>query len=61
MGQTYERKPLYGLGGEIMLSKSAARAFFLIGTVGFSVIFLLLTLDTIRRVPEQTNAANLTP
>ena len=44
-----------------MLSKSAARAFFLIGTVGFSVIFLLLTLDTIRRVPEQTNADNLTP
>ena len=44
-----------------MLSKSAARAFFLIGTVGFSVIFLLLMLDTIRRVPEQTNAANLTP
>ena len=44
-----------------MLSKSAARAFFLIGTVGFSVIFLLLTLDTIRRVPDQTNADNLTP
>ena len=50
-----------GLGGEIMLSKSAARAFFLIGTIGFSLIFLLLTLDTIRRVPEQTNADNLTP
>ena len=44
-----------------MLSKSAARAFFLIGTIGFSLIFLLLTLDTIRRVPEQTNADNLTP
>ena len=44
-----------------MLSKSAARAFFLIGTIGFSVIFLLLTFDTIRRVPEQTNADNLTP
>ncbi len=44
-----------------MLSKSAARAFFLIGTIGFSVIFLALTLDTIRRVPDQTNAANLTP
>ena len=44
-----------------MLSKSAARAFFLIGTVGFSVIFLALTLDTIRRVPKQTNAHNLTP
>jgi len=44
-----------------MLSKSAARAFFLIGTIGFSLIFLFLTLDTIRRVPEQTNEANLTP
>ena len=44
-----------------MLSKSAARAFFLIGTIGFSVIFLALTLDTIRRVPEQTHADNLTP
>ena len=32
-----------------MLSKSAARAFFLVGTIGFSVIFLLLTFDTIRR------------
>jgi nitric oxide reductase subunit C len=44
-----------------MLSKSAARAFFLLGTVGFSVIFLGLTLDTIRRVPAQTKQQNLTP
>lgn len=44
-----------------MLSKSAARAFFLIGTFGFSAVFLGLTLDTLRRVPQQTNAANLTP
>jgi nitric oxide reductase subunit C len=44
-----------------MLSKSAARAFFLIGTVGFSVIFLGLTLDTMRRVPDQTRAHNITP
>jgi nitric oxide reductase subunit C len=44
-----------------MLSKSAARAFFLIGTVGFSVIFLGLTLDTMRRVPAQTRAHNITP
>ena len=35
-----------------MLLKSAARAFFLIGPLGFSLIFLLLTLETIRRVPE---------
>jgi nitric oxide reductase subunit C len=44
-----------------MLSKSAARAFFLMGTVGFSVIFLGLTLDTIRRVPAQTREHNITP
>ena len=44
-----------------MLSKSAARAFFLIGTIGFSVVFLGLTLDTIRRVPAQTKEQNITP
>ena len=44
-----------------MLSKSAARTFFLVGTVGFSVIFLGLTLDTMRRVPDQTRAHNITP
>jgi nitric oxide reductase subunit C len=44
-----------------MLSKSAARSFFLIGTIGFSVIFLGLTLDTIRRVPAQTRGHNITP
>ena len=42
------------------MSSSAARAFFLIGTLGFSLIFLFLTIDTIRRVPEQINADNLT-
>jgi nitric oxide reductase subunit C len=31
------------------------------GTVGFSVIFLGLTLDTIRRVPAQTREHNITP
>jgi nitric oxide reductase subunit C len=44
-----------------LLSKSAARAFFQNGTLGFSLIFLLLTLDTILHVPEQTNADDLTP
>ena len=44
-----------------MLSKSAARAFFFIGTIGFSAIFLGLTLDTMRRVPEQTKQHNITP
>jgi nitric oxide reductase subunit C len=43
-----------------MLSKSAARKFFLIGTALCSVSFLLLTADTIRRVPAQTNEANIT-
>ena len=42
-----------------MLSKSAARTFFLTGTIGFSVVFLGLTLDTIRRVPAQTKEQNL--
>jgi nitric oxide reductase subunit C len=44
-----------------MWSKAAARAFFLIGTIGFSVIFLALTVDTMRRVPEQTREHNITP
>src|SRR6266446_1259010 len=43
-----------------MLSKSAARAFFLLGTIGFSAVFLLLTIDTIQRVPAQTHQQNLT-
>src|SRR5262245_20370747 len=43
-----------------MLSKSAARAFFLLGTIGFSAVFLLLTIDTIRRVPAKTKQQNLT-
>ena len=43
-----------------MLSKSAARAFFLLGTIGFSAVFLFLTIDTIRRVPAQTKQQNLT-
>ena len=43
-----------------MLSKSAARAFFLLGTIGFSAVFVFLTIDTIRRVPAQTKQQNLT-
>ena len=43
-----------------MLSKSQARAFFLGGTAVFSGIFLLLTFDTHRQVPGQTNAENIT-
>lgn len=44
-----------------MLSKSQAKAFFIIGTLGFSAIFIGLTIDTMRRIPAQTNSENLTP
>lgn len=44
-----------------MLSKSAARNFFLVGTVLCFGAFILLTIDTIKRVPAQTKAHNLTP
>lgn len=42
-----------------MLSKSQARWFFLLGTGLFSLIFLFLTVDTIRQVPKQTKSENL--
>lgn len=44
-----------------MLSKSQARTFFLVGTLLFSVLFLFLTVDTVRQVPAQTRAKNITP
>jgi nitric oxide reductase subunit C len=44
-----------------MLSKSQARAFFLGGTGLFTAIFLVLTVDSMIRVPEQTNQDQLTP
>lgn len=43
-----------------MLSKSQARLFFLGGTVLFSLLFLFLTVDTVRQVPDQTNQNKLT-
>jgi len=43
-----------------MLSKSQARFFFVGGTVGFSLLFLFLTIDTIRKVPAQTKSQNIT-
>lgn len=43
-----------------MLSKSQARIFFLGGTAFFSTIFLLLTIDTLRQIPERSNEQNLT-
>ena len=42
-----------------MLSKSAARAFFLSGTFLLSAVFIWLTVDTFQRIPAQTNAADL--
>lgn len=42
-----------------MLSKSAAKAFFLAGTAICSGTFLLLTLDTLKKVPGQTNQQNM--
>lgn len=44
-----------------MLSKSAARAFFVGGTGLCSLAFLGLTVDTIRQVPGQTHEENLSP
>lgn len=44
-----------------MLSKSAAKAFFIGGTALCGGAFVLLTLDTLRRVETQTNADKITP
>ncbi|MEZ4288016.1 MAG: c-type cytochrome [Polyangiales bacterium] len=43
-----------------MLSKSAARAFFVVGTVLCSGVFIFLTIDTFRKIPAQTHAQNIT-
>jgi nitric oxide reductase subunit C len=42
-----------------MLSKSQAKLFFLGGTLMFSLVFLWLTVDTIRQTPKRSNADNL--
>lgn len=44
-----------------MLSKSAAKAFFLIGTGISFLAFIGLTYDTFRQIPAQTHAAQITP
>ena len=44
-----------------MLSKSQAKAFFLVGTAICSATFIGLTIDTFQRIPAQTNQQNLTP
>jgi nitric oxide reductase subunit C len=43
-----------------MLSKSQARGFFLGGTLFFSLIFVLLTVDTLREIPARQNSDQLT-
>lgn len=43
-----------------MLSKSAARAFFLFGTALCAVAFVGLTVDTFARIPKQTRQDQLT-
>jgi nitric oxide reductase subunit C len=43
-----------------MLTKSQARLFFLGGTLFFSVIFILLTIDTVRQIPERQNSDLMT-
>lgn len=43
-----------------MLTKSQARAFFLVGTGLTAACFLALTVDTFRRIPAQSNEAGIT-
>lgn len=42
-----------------MLSKAAARNFFLLGTFLCFGAFIMLTIDTIKQVPKQTNEEKL--
>lgn len=44
-----------------MLSKSAARAFFLVGTAVCSLALVGLTIDTFAKLPERTHADAITP
>jgi nitric oxide reductase subunit C len=44
-----------------MLSKSQARLFFVTATAGFSLVFLGLTVDTLRQAPARSNADAMTP
>jgi nitric oxide reductase subunit C len=43
----------------LMLSKSQAKAFFILGTGLCAGAFLMLTLDTLKQIPIQTKSANL--
>lgn len=44
-----------------MLSKSQARAFFIAGTAFFSLIFLLLTFDTLGQLDQRQHTDQLSP
>lgn len=44
-----------------MLTKSQARLFFLAGTLFFSAIFIALTVDTLRQIPDRQNSDLMTP
>lgn len=44
-----------------MLSKSAARSFFVVGTLVTTSVFVGLTIDTFRKMPALTHAEALTP
>lgn len=44
-----------------MLTKSAAKAFFLGGTGLCSAAFVLLTLDTVRQFPDRSHQSEITP
>jgi nitric oxide reductase subunit C len=43
-----------------MISKSGARTFFLLGTLLCTAAFAALTIDTMRQIPEQSNADQIT-
>jgi nitric oxide reductase subunit C len=44
-----------------VLTQKAARNFFVFGTVLFGGVFIALTIDTVRQVPQLTHAEALTP
>lgn len=44
-----------------MLTKSAAKAFFLGGTALCSIAFVLLTMDTLKQMPDRSHQENMTP
>lgn len=47
-------------GRYTLLSKSQARLFFVGGTIFFSVIFIALTVDTVRQMPALSNEDRMT-